>query len=201
MQDPVVIIAGRRLINLLANALHLCEIKWGALDWGDLASGDAILCCWNVMVPAYSTQCFWWHLHSQGNAVSWHIDHLLTTSLVCDCTGQNLLFAVSTPLCIFECRPESCQHGLHPLSTIIGSRTDCKLGRICMRQCWLGSPSEVKVLIEYIPAVMPCQVEVGMLSQVDQGCLVCCGFNKHLEDSLPGHDVGDRHLESSWVAL
>ncbi len=56
MQDPVVVIAARRLINLLANALHLCEIKRSALDWGDLASGDAILCCWDVMVPGNSAQ-------------------------------------------------------------------------------------------------------------------------------------------------
>ncbi len=60
MQDPVVVIAGRRLVNLLANALHLCEIKCSALDWGDLASGDAILCCWDVMVPADSAYLLFW---------------------------------------------------------------------------------------------------------------------------------------------
>lgn len=54
MQDPVVVIASRRLINLLANALHLCEIEWSAFDWGDLASGDAIFCRWDVVVPADS---------------------------------------------------------------------------------------------------------------------------------------------------
>ena len=62
MQDPVVVIASRGLINLLANALHLCEIKWSALDWGYLASGDAILCRWDVMVPGDSA-------HSSSAAV------------------------------------------------------------------------------------------------------------------------------------
>lgn len=56
-------------------------------------------------------------------------------------------------------------------------------------------------MIEYISTVMPCQVEVCMLSQVDQCCLVRCGFNQHLESALPGHDVGDRRFQRPRVSL
>ncbi len=122
MQDPVVVIAGRGLINLLANALHLCEIKWSALDWGDLASGDAILCRWDVMVPRGSAQFY-------SAAVLVHVwsvciakevrHHCILTSCrprrwCMTCTKQEPLSAVSQPLCILKHRLESCEHGLHP---------------------------------------------------------------------------------------
>lgn len=56
-------------------------------------------------------------------------------------------------------------------------------------------------MVEDVPAVMPSQVEVGMLGQVDQGGFVCRGINQHLEYPLFGHDVGDTHLECAWVSL
>jgi len=63
------------------------------------------------------------------------------------------------------------------------------------------SPSQVELMVQYVTTVVACQVEVSMLGQVDQCCLVCCGIDQHLEDTLPGHDVGDRHLQCSWVTL
>ena len=59
----------------------------------------------------------------------------------------------------------------------------------------------MQLMVEDIPTVMPCQVEVSMLRQVDWRCLVCCGFNEHLQDSMLSHDVGDRRFHSARVAL
>ena len=62
-------------------------------------------------------------------------------------------------------------------------------------------PPEVQFMVKHIPTVMACQVEVGMLGQVDQGWFVCAGINQHLEHPLFGHNVGDTHLECAWVSL
>ena len=62
-------------------------------------------------------------------------------------------------------------------------------------------PSEVQLMLQDIPAVMPSQVEVGMLRQIHQSGFVCGGINEHFEDALSGHDIGHTHFECAWVPL
>lgn len=59
----------------------------------------------------------------------------------------------------------------------------------------------MQLMVKDIPAVMPSQIEVSMLGQVDHGWFVCGGINQHLEHPLFGQDVGDAHLECAWVPL
>lgn len=79
--------------------------------------------------------------------------------------------------------------------------SDCVELQAVMYSARKSSPSEVQLMVEDISTVMPCKVEVGMLCQIDWRCLVCCGFNEHLQDALLGHDVCNRRLYSSRVPL